>query len=490
MKTHPKFIIVTFDGLRRDMITPELAPYLCRFLEQGTDFPMSRSVFPSATRVNAAALSAGAAPIHTGLVANKYFDRRVFKDRVIHTGKYDHFLAAQKAYDGRFIDTTTLGECAAQNGYSVAVVSTASAGTTSLLNPKASELGHVILSLRDWNASTPQNIADRALERFGPLPPEGKPNSAQIECQTDMLLGYVMPEIKPDITFVWFSDPDSTYHQCGLGSPESRVAIQNADAQFGRILAWCRDDAEADRYQIFVMSDHGQITARTNVSLRDHMADGGLRFDSHFENGADYAGSAGYYGAIRIREGDSKRLASLVDWFADQPWRGLLFTPNGNGIDGEVSGTFDRALLQVGHARAPEVYFTMRTDNEKNKWGLPGTCYFSSSSVPEGGGTHGGLHPIEMNNLLSVQGSIFKNAYESSWPASHTDIAPTILDLLGIERPEQMTGRLLGEALSHHEEEPPATETFECGVSSGPQQQGLRYWRVGQTVYLDHGWLE
>ncbi len=145
MKAHPKFIIVTFDGLRRDMITPDLAPHLFRFLNQGTDFPLSRSVFPSATRVNAAALSAGAAPIHTGVVANKYFDQNVFKDRAIHTGKYDHFLAAQKAYQGRFIDIPTLGECVAQAGYSVAVISSGSAGTTSLLNPKAQKLGHVTL---------------------------------------------------------------------------------------------------------------------------------------------------------------------------------------------------------------------------------------------------------------------------------------------------------------------------------------------------------
>ena len=263
----PKFIIVTFDGLRRDMITPALAPTLTRFLAHGTDFPLSRSVFPSATRVNAAALSAGAAPLHTGLVANKFFDQSVFTDRVIHTGKYEHYLAAQEAYGGRFIDTETLGERAAQAGLNVAVVSTASAGTTSLLNPKARELGHVILSLRDWNASTPREIADYALERFGPLPPKAKPNIGQIKCQTDMLLGYVLPELKPDITFVWFSDPDSTYHPCGLGSPESREAIKNVDAQFERILSWVHASPEAERYQIFVMSDHGQITAKTNIDI-------------------------------------------------------------------------------------------------------------------------------------------------------------------------------------------------------------------------------
>ncbi|MEQ8195304.1 MAG: alkaline phosphatase family protein [Rhodospirillales bacterium] len=489
-KFTPKFMIVTFDGLRRDMVTPALAPNLVKFIGEGTDFPLSRSVFPSATRVNAAAMAAGASPVNTGVIANKFFDQRIFPDRSVHTGKYDHYMAAQKAYGGRFVDMKTLGEHAAEAGLSVAVVSTGSGGTTSLLNPKAEELGHVTLALTDWNASVPKSVADTVMERFGPLPPAGKPNIARIKLQTDMLLEYVLPDLDPDITFVWFSDPDSTYHQCGLGSPESKAAIQNADAQFGRILAWIGGLPEAERYQVFVMSDHGQITAKTRIKFRESMAETGLKFAAHFGDGADYAGSAGYYGAIRVRDGDSRRMASLIDWFADQPWRGLLFTPNGNGIDGGVPGTLDRSLLQVSHARAPEVYYTLRTDDSINQWGMPGACYFNSSELPEGGGTHGGLHPIELNNLLAVRGSAFRHAYASTWPASHTDIAPTILAMLGIDLPAEMTGRVLGEALERGGAEPPETETFECASTLGGQNQCLRYWRVARTVYLDHGWME
>jgi hypothetical protein len=238
-----------------------------------------------------------------------------------------------------------------------------------------------------------------------------------------------------------------------------------------------------------VMSDHGQITAKTNVDIKQNMADNGLVFDQHFAGIADYAGSAGYYGAIRIRDGDSKRMASLVDWFADQPWQGHVFTPNGNGIDGSVAGTFDRALLNVAHARAPEVYFTLRTDNSENQWGMPGACYFSSTAVPEGGGTHGGLHPIEMNNVLGAQGSLFKETFASAWPASHTDIAPTILNAFGIAPPTTMTGRLLVEALLAGKGEPPEPETFECTVERKSGSQSLQYWRVGTSTYLDHGWI-
>jgi predicted AlkP superfamily pyrophosphatase or phosphodiesterase len=97
----PASIIFVFDALRRDMITDELAPNLRDFIDGGSDFPSSRCVFPSVTRVNASALACGAAPGATGVVANKFYDATVFQDKVVHTGLYDHVQAAEQAYGGR-----------------------------------------------------------------------------------------------------------------------------------------------------------------------------------------------------------------------------------------------------------------------------------------------------------------------------------------------------------------------------------------------------
>ena len=38
------------------------------------------------------------------------------------------------------------------------------------------------------------------------------------------------------------------------------------------------------------------------------------------------------------------------------------------------------------HPRAPELYYTMRSDELPNRFGLPGTCWFASSEIPDGGG--------------------------------------------------------------------------------------------------------
>jgi phosphonoacetate hydrolase len=135
------------------------------------------------------------------------------------------------------------------------------------------------------------------------------------------------------------------------------------------------------------------------------------------------------------------------------------------------------------------VYYTMRADDAPNAWGMPGTCYFDSDEYPVGGGTHGGLHEIEMTNLLAAQGASFRERYASDWPASHVDIVPTILSALGLRSPSTATGRTLTEALNRGVE-PPAPHFHDYAVESRRQRQVLRVWRVGQTSYVDHGWRE
>jgi hypothetical protein len=120
---------------------------------------------------------------------------------------------------------------------------------------------------------------------------------------------------------------------------------------------------------------------------------------------------------------------------------------------------------------------------------MPGTCWFDSSEIPQGGGTHGGLHRIEMNNLLALQGAPFRRSYVSPWPASQTDLAPTLLRALGIAPPPQMTGRVLSEA-HVQADEPPEVETRVCQADGRGYAQFLRVWRVGRTAYIDQGWVE
>lgn len=490
MKSLPRFIWCIFDGLRRDMITPDIAPRLRTFIDAGTDFPLSRCVFPSVTRVNAAAMACGASPGVTGVVANKLYDPNVFSDKLMQTGLHDHMVRAEQAYDGRFVTAPSLGDILAQHGLNVAVVSSGSAGATHLLNPRAAQLGNVRLCLSDWRASTPADYAADMLQRFGPIPPAARPNAARIRLQTDMILDAVLPEITPDILVVWFSDPDSTYHYCGIGSPESIAAISNADAQFGRILDHCAQAADGADCQIIVCSDHGLITARESIDVKPQMREAGIRIGSSFSGDNVIAGSTGYCGALRISEGNEAPMRDVVNWLLEQPWCGPVFTPGGNGVLGGIEGTLDHALLSLTHPRTPEVYYVMAADDTPDRWGRPGSCYFNAASIPVGGATHGGLHPIEMNNLLALGGSAFRQNYVSPWPASHTDIVPTMLEAFGISTPDSMTGRALTEAYSRATIEPPPPQSVTCTSETRTRRQHLNLWHVGATTYIDRGWEE
>ncbi len=485
----PRFAIFVFDALRRDMITATSMPNLRRFIDEGCDFPSSRCVFPSATRVNAPALACGAMPASTGVVANQLFDARVFSDRLFHTGKHDDMQAAERAYAGGFVTAPTLGEVLAENGMSLAVVSSGSAGTTHLLNPRSEKLNQVTVCVSDWRRSSPAAYAAKLLERHGPVPPAAKPNVARIRLQMDMLLGSVLPEVAPDVLINWFSDPDSTYHECGIGSPQSWAAIEHADLQFGRFLDLWRNHPGQASCTIAVCSDHAQVSAERRVGAKERMRADGLAFGAVLDTNTVFAGSAGYYGAVRVAGAEPKQIAVLADWLNAQPWCGNVFTPHGDGMRGSVPGTLDRSLLMLEHARTPELYYTMRADEAANAWGMPGTCWFDSGEIPDGGGTHGGLHRIEMNNLLALQGARWQRGYVSPWPASQTDLAPTLLRELGIASPLSMSGRVLSEAHARSEE-PPPVETRVGQADGAHCAQFLRVWRVGRTAYIDQGWVE
>jgi arylsulfatase A-like enzyme len=489
MSALPRFVIFVFDALRRDMITAQDMPNLRYFIDQGCDFPDSRCVFPSETRVNAASLACGATPSATGVVANKFFDARVFPDRLFYTGKHDDMQAAERAYGGGFVTSPTLGELLADAGRTLAVVSTGSAGATHLLNPRSGRLNQVTLSLSDWRRSTPAAYAKEILAKHGPIPPGAKPNIDRIRLQMDMVLDSVLCDIEPDGLIVWFSDPDSTYHDCGIGSPESVAAIRHTDAQFGRFLDLWRAHPEHDQCTIIVCSDHAQVSAQRRIKVKDALAASGLAVGDALNAMTPLAGSMEYSGSIRAAAGDARHIAALADWLNAQPWCGHVFTPHGDGVRGSVPGTLDRALLLLDHDRAPEVYYTMRADDLPNQWGLPGACWYDSNEVPLGGGTHGGLHRIELNNLLALQGSRYKRGYRSAWPAGIIDIAPTLLSELGMPQPVQMTGRVLGEAFEQRAE-PPAVETRIARSESARTAQCLRLWRVGSTAYIDQGWIE
>src|SRR5437899_8652757 len=65
-----KQLLVIFDGLRPDYVTPDLMPNLYAFGQRGIVFTNHHSVFPTVTRVNTSSISTGSYPERHGLLGN------------------------------------------------------------------------------------------------------------------------------------------------------------------------------------------------------------------------------------------------------------------------------------------------------------------------------------------------------------------------------------------------------------------------------------
>lgn len=450
-----KFLIVAFDGLRPDHVTPALMPNLTRLLREGVHFPESRSVFPSETRVNQASLITGCHPARHGLVANKFRDPVLRPGALFNTADYDQLDAAATA--GRLLEMPSLAERLRAAGGSLAVAGCGTPGGNRLLNLDALAHGEVNVSLHGPARSATPAVLERLVGRLGPIPPRVLPATAQLAWLTDAYMQVLAPEVAATVTILWFAEPDISYHYRGLVSVEAAAAIRACDLELGRLLAW-RETAPAGRdLQLVVLSDHGHLsTVGAPVGIADRLAAAGL--------GAVIDVVPGLCGSLYLNGADPQ---PICDWLRRQDWCGPLFTR------ADVEGAFRLAQAGLDHARAGDIVFVLAQSMAAADHGLAGVGRHDNADIPSGGGMHGGLTLAELGNVLLLHGPAFGPPRRDLTPAGIVDVAPTVLHLLGL--PDGgMDGRVLTAAA------PPAQA---CRCAAGGITLATR--RVGETVYLD-----
>ena len=127
----------------------------------------------------------------------------------------------------------------------------------------------------------------------------------------------------------------------------------------------------------------------------------------------------------------------------EQPEIGHVFSRGRNEVEGEIDGTLALGLMGKGHARQADLMFVLKSDLSQDRYGLPGLGLMTPGDVPVGGGMHGGLNRHELNTTLVVGTAGGESGGVSSAPAGIIDIAPTLLDLLGLAPATSMQGRSL-----------------------------------------------
>lgn len=491
---HSHFLLLGLDGLRLDMVTPDLTPNLLRLARQGVFFRQHHAAFPTATRVNVTSLVTGTNSGTHGIVNNSIFAPGVTPDKPVDLGKYDVVEAADAYYQGALLGTPSLGEILAAHGETMVAISSGTTGSNRLMHHKVKSVGGIGFSAQGLAPSYPTDEAERIVARFGAAPAAGTPDAARLAYITDVFLEHVFPVHQPRVTILWFSDPDKTYHYCGIGSPQSLEAIRAADAQLGRILDWLQQPQQRERFNLFVLSDHGHITVRQQVSVRQALTALGVAAEHGHYGAGDVAVVPGSSGSIHVRHHDPHLVRKIATWLQEQPWCGSVFTQGKNAVDGLVPGTLARSLVLNEHPRAGDIVYVMRTDEAQDAHGIVGGCY-DDSALPLGGGTHGGLSTHELRNVCMAYGPAFQAGKESLLPSGTIDVMPTVLHLLGYAIPASVEGRVLCEALAHspaQPELPVKTHTYsaEAATAVGVYRQHLTVTRVGSTTYLERGWVE
>lgn len=444
-KNRTRVIILMFDGLRPDYITPELMPNLYAFKMQNSYGAQNHSVYPTVTRVNSASYATGSYPEHHGLMGNTVYFPQVDKLKGLNTGEAKELMRADEATNHNLLTAVSLGEILAQHGEKLMVFSSGSSGQAFLQNHKVPN-GAII----NPELILPESFKDEVMNRIGTPPPYTKPNEGRHKWMMDAFLKYGLPDDGPLVSAIWFSDPDGTAHAEGIGSQPAIQSLKIVDAQFGRMLDAIK--VKNASFNILISTDHGFVTHVGTESLNTFLISKGLKGSAESDDVVIAEG------ALYVKDHDKEKIKAIVAALQQQEWVGPIFTkPVEKGsLKGWVEGTLSFDAIHWNHTeRAADILVDENWNDNANQFGYKGTSY------SRGVAGHGGFSSWEVHIPLIGGGPAFKKEFVSELPSSNIDIVPTVLTLIGIKPLNTMDGRVLSELFTNNngQVKKPKTET-------------------------------
>lgn len=427
--TDLRTLIVFFDGLRPDYITPERMPNVYAFSKRGAYGKQHHSVFPTVTRVNASSYSTGSYPGTNGLMGNTVYFPKVNKLKGLNTGDAAQLMEITKATNNHLLTAVSLGELLQRSGSNMMVFSSGSTGQALMQNHKVS--GGAIINP---SLILPESLKEKVMREIGPV--NGASKHRWI---TDALIKYGLTLQGPKVSAIWFSDPDGTAHSNGIGSAAAMASIKEVDEQFGRIISDLESKGLNKSFNVIISSDHGFVTyVGKQEGLADFLISKGLKKHQT----SDDVVLAG--GAIYVKNHDPEIIKNIVAALQQQEWAGAIFTKSKKAGDtnGSVEGTLSFDAIHWAHPeRSSDILMDANWDNRKNEAGYAG------ASFSRGVAGHGGFSPYEVHIPLLAYGPSFKKSFEGNLPTANVDIVPTVLHLHQMAIPEEMDGRIMYELL-------------------------------------------
>ncbi|MEY2526441.1 MAG: hypothetical protein QOE73_1212 [Verrucomicrobiota bacterium] len=517
-------VLIVWDGMRPDYVNENDTPTLWKLARDGVVFRNHHCVYPSATNVNGTALVTGVYPGHSGITANHEYRPEIDNKKAIDVENAEVVQKGDELSGGKYVAFPTVAELVRGAGQSSVV---ATAKTVGLLLAAG--------RVRVAAATGQDRHPDVARENNSALIFSGQmlsPNAlapivAQLGAfprtfaQKDVWTTKVLTDIFwkdrfPVFSLLWLSEPDGTQHETAPGSEATRRAIKSADDNLAAVLAALDRKGARSTTDIFVVSDHGFSTIERSIDLRKILKEAGFSVATEFSNDPKagdimLAGNAGtvFFYVVQHDAGVTRR---LVEFLQQSDFAGVILTrdkfegtfgldtvkiENGSPPQAESRATktgkperVDEPGGESINEHAPDVAMAFRWNDKKNQFGVPGMIDADWNRAA-GEGTHATLSRFDMHNTLIAAGPSIRRGQSSDLPSGNVDLAPTILEILGINTTNAMDGRVLGEAMKNTEKQTSKaeSETIEAAkkFSTGTWRQTLKISRIRSTIYLDEG---
>jgi arylsulfatase A-like enzyme len=404
-------VIVICDSLRRDLITPEDAPFLVELGSRSARFANHASVFPSTTRTAAASIATGCLPARHGLLGNTMALDEGEGLVCLSVGKPDFRDRLHRA-TGRTLHMPTLAERVSRAGETAIAFSNVSPGAAYFLDPD----GHGWV----YNPAGSFGPGRRALAAEDGL--AVTKGAAGDNAVTVRFCDEVLRRRAPAIALLWLSEPDYTGHHAPLGSPEHRAAIASADANVRRVAETVAElDPRGEEILFVVGSDHGMETVDETIDLDALLVDAGLK---RAPGSSDIVVAPnGTAALLYFAEPTSALVGQVAGFLEAEPWVGRAFVADGLAAVGLPTGS------------AAQIALSLKPDGRSNFHGVPGHSHIVRDSLEPkevtGFGQHGGLGSNEQRPFLFISGRGFvAGTYQAR--SSLIDIAPTVLRHVGL----------------------------------------------------------
>lgn len=401
-------ILIVCDGLRKDMVTPELTPSIHNFSKSASRYVNFRSVFPSTTRVVSASMATGCVPCRHGLAGNTVVLIEPDGLSVCSAGAPEFRHRLRKA-TGRTLKKPTIAELVAPHGGAM-VFSNVSPGGAYFQDPDG--YGFVYHRAGSYGPGCrPVAQSDELAITIGH---EGD------RVMTERFCEEVLLNRRPIHAVLWLSEPDHTSHHFPLGSGEYMAAIRHADQCVSRVLETI-EQMDHENILVVVCSDHGHETIEEMVDIGDRLVKEGLKASLNSDDVLVAPNGGG--ALIYLSPEASSREKEIFEYLETQAWTHQVYG--------------DDDLESIGQSKNGGLFIAvdLKHSEKSNDFGVPGVCVAASDPTGKqfmGCGAHGGLGQYVQAPFLMVRGVGFNGGIEMQKPVSPMDIAPTVLQHLGI----------------------------------------------------------